>query len=58
MGTPKSRIQSIIERVENDQPIDGQKELILMGLDLARIGEEFVQECLERERTEDDKLST
>ena len=51
-----TRIESIIERVERDEPISVDKELALMALDLARLGEEFAEEFLNRDRSQDEKF--
>lgn len=52
----RTRLDSIIERVENNEPINVGKELALMGLEFARDCDQFAEDWLERERVEDDKL--
>ena len=52
-----SRIQTIIEQVESGQAVDLEKVLLLQTLDLARVGETFLEETLANERAADEQFS-
>jgi len=49
-----SRTQSWIDRLENNQPIDWQRENTLLALDMLRQGERFAEELIERNNEADD----
>lgn len=49
-----NRIDEIIRRVENDEPVNWEKENLLVALDMVKLGGDFVKEMLERERKSDD----
>lgn len=44
-----SRLASVIEQVEKGENVDLSRALVLQALDVARIGELYVAEILERE---------
>ena len=48
-----SRIQTLIEQVENDESIDLSKILVLQSLDAVRSGESFVEQFLTRQEAAD-----
>ncbi len=48
-----SRIQTLIEQVENDESIDLSKILVLQSLDAVRSGELFVEQFLARQEAAD-----
>jgi hypothetical protein len=48
------RIDSLIERMENDQPIDWDKENNLLALDQVRSDRQFVSDVIERHKEQDD----
>ena len=51
-----SRLQQAIEAEERGEPVDYAKLLRLQVLDVARIGEVFVEETIERERQADERI--
>jgi len=53
-----SRIQQAIEAEERGERVDYGKLARLQVLDIARLGEKFVDDTLERERLADDKLES
>lgn len=52
-----SRIQELIDAIENGEPVDLERVFQLQALDLARAGEEFVRDWIEAERECDAKLA-
>jgi len=52
-----SRIAELIDSLERNEPVDLQKVLRLQALDMARVGETFVEETITRERQADDQFA-
>jgi hypothetical protein len=50
------RLARVIEQVENGEPVDWQRVALLQTLDIARAGQRFLTEALEREENADEQL--
>lgn len=51
-----SRLADMIERIERGESVDTNRVLTLQALDVARVGELFVKDAIEREREFDDEF--